>query len=231
MKSNPSQGQLFIGLFVLILGVLALINNLNFFNMREVIHFWPTIFIVFGLLKMSQASTGKQRLWALLFVALGSLMTLDNMGVITFRLHDWWPVILIVVGIKMLMSDKQKSRLLHSELGSNNAVADSHLDFTAMLGASQGTVTSVDFRSGDITTIMGGVELDLRQANIVDKAILDITCVMGGVVLKVPREWIIVNQITPFMGGVEDKSMPLVDANKQLIVMGSAVMGGIEIKN
>lgn len=226
-----SEGQLFFGLFILILGVLALVDNLNLFYMRNVLHFWPIVFILFGVLKLRQSGTGKQRLWPVLFIALGSLMTLDNMGIIHFQIHEWWPAILIAIGVKIVFFDRKKADGNVAEWTNQTSNADDHLDITAILGGSENKITSQDFRFGDITAIMGGAELDFRQANIVDQAVLDITAVMGGVVLKVPREWIVVNQIGCFMGGAQDKSMPAVDATKRLIVTGTAIMGGIEIKN
>jgi len=231
MKNNSSQTQLFIGLFIVLLGVVALINNLNFLNLRNVFHFWPTVFILFGLIKLSQPTTGKQRLWASLFIAMGGLMTLDNMGIIHFNIFDWWPLILIVVGVKMLLSDKHKYNLKHTEYMSEQAFSDNHFDITAVLGASVGSVTTQQLQSGDVTAMMGGAEIDLRNANMLDKAIIDITSIMGGVVLIIPRNWVVINQITPFLGGVENKTLPMIDAQKQLILRGTAFMGGVEIKN
>src|SRR6478736_598616 len=98
MKCN-TQGQLFIGLIVLVVGVVALVDNLNIFNMRNVLHFWPTVFIVFGVLQLRQSGNSKQRFLAGFFIALGGLMTLDNIGLIHFSIRDWWPAILIVIGI------------------------------------------------------------------------------------------------------------------------------------
>lgn len=231
MKKSTSQSQFLFGLLILVMGVIALINSLNILQLRNVFHFWPTAFIVFGLFKLSQSATGKQRIWAGFFIALGSLMTLSNMGIIHFNIRDWWPVILIIVGIKMIMSDKLKFNLSAVECVPDKDISDQHIDLVAVLGASIGNVKSQNFRSGNITAFMGGVELDMQQANIVDTATLDITCVMGGAVLKIPRDWVVVNQAFSFMGGIEDKSIPSADATKKLIITGSAFMGGIEIKN
>lgn len=231
MKHNPSQGQLFVGLFILLLGVLALVDNLHLFNMHNVLHFWPTIFIVLGLLKLKQSSTGRQRLWPIIFIMAGSLMTLDNIGVIHFQVREWWPAIFIAIGVKIIFFDKDKHHRKSSEFVLQNNSTESLVDITAILGGSEGNITSQDFRMGDITAILGGVELDFRQANIVEQAMLDVTAVMGGVVLKIPRDWIVVSHISSIMGGVQDKTMPAVDANKRLVIMGTVVMGGVEIKN
>lgn len=229
MKCN-TQGQLFIGLIVLVVGVVALVDNLNIFNMRNVLHFWPTIFIVFGVLQLRQAGNGKHRLLAAFFIALGGLMTLDNMEVIHFSMRDWWPAILVVIGIKIVFFDRKADGKFGSFVEQVNET-ERNLNITTILSGSQGNVTSQDFKYGDITALLGGVELDFRQANIVDQAVLNVTAVMGGVVLKLPRDWIVENQMASFMGGSHDKTMPSVDARKRLVVTGTAIMGGIEIKN
>lgn len=228
MKCN-TQSQLFIGLIVLIVGVLALVDNLNIFNMRNVLHFWPTVFIVFGAMQLRQPASNKQRLLAGFFIALGGLMTLDNMGLIHFSIRDWWPAILIIIGIKIVFFDRKTNRQPELEEPINET--ERHLNITTILSGSQGSVTSQDFKYGDITAMLGAIELDFRQANIADQAILNVTALMGGVVLKIPRDWILENQITSFMGGSHDKTLPTVDAHKRLIVTGTALMGGIEIKN
>lgn len=230
MKHKSSENQLIIGVFILILGVLALVDNLNIFYMRNALHFWPVIFIVFGLLKLKQSPHGKPRIWPFIFIIAGSLMTLDNMGILHFQIHDWWPAIFIVIGIKMVVAPKNKygksGEFVRHENSSENVV-----DITAVLGGSESHITSQDFRAGDITAILGGVEVDFRQANIVEQAMLDVTSVMGGVVLKIPRDWIVVNQIGAVLGGLQDKTMPAVDARKRLLITGTVVMGGVEIKN
>lgn len=228
MKHN-AQSQLFIGLFILILGVLALVDNLNLFEMRNLLQFWPTVFIVFGALKLKEAETGKQKWWPIGFIALGIFMTLNNLGLIQFHLRDWWPAILIAIGIKIIFFDRNKTDGI--TVIEHTGSTEEMLDVTAIMGESKNSITAQNFRIGDITAIMGAVELDFRQANIVDQAVLDITSIMGGVVLIVPREWVVVNQTTAIIGGTEDKSMPAVDASKRLIITGTAIMGGIEIKN
>lgn len=228
---HHSHSQLWIGLFILVLGVLALVDNLNLFEMRNLLQFWPTVFIVFGALKLKEAETGKQKWWPIGFIALGILMTLNNLGFIQFHLREWWPAILIAIGVKIIFFDRNKTDGADDTVHTGAKTAEEVLDITAIMGESKHCITTQQFRMGDITAIMGAVELDFRQANIVEPAVLDITSIMGGVVLQVPREWIVVNQTTAIMGGIEDKTMPTVDASKRLLITGTAIMGGIEIKN
>ena len=78
---------------------------------------------------------------------------------------------------------------------------------------------------------MGGVSIDLRDASMeADEATINVSAVMGGVDIRVPRSWTVVNRVSAILGGVDDHTRP-VDANKRLIVEGSVLMGGLDIKN
>ncbi len=63
------------------------------------------------------------------------------------------------------------------------------------------------FRGGDMTSVMGGCTLDLRQAMLApgEEATIDVLTVMGGVVLRVPQAWTVDVRAVPIMGGVRDQ--------------------------
>jgi predicted membrane protein len=100
-----------------------------------------------------------------------------------------------------------------------------------MWAGKQRRVTSTAFRHADLTAIMGGIELDLRQAATDDgEAVVDLFVMWGGVEIWVPPDWAVSNQVGLLMGGAEDKSSGRQDARHRLIVRGFCLMGGIEIK-
>ena len=84
-----------------------------------------------------------------------------------------------------------------------------------------------------MTAILGGSKLDLRQAVIKgEEAILDVFAMWGGIEIIVPRTWGVVVHGTPILGAFEDKSeQPREQGSPRLIVRGTAIMGGVEIKN
>jgi predicted membrane protein len=56
--------------------------------------------------------------------------------------------------------------------------------------------------------------------------------VMGGTKLIVPSNWEVRSQLTSIFGNVEDKRQSAsTNSDKVLILDGSSVFGGIEIKN
>jgi hypothetical protein len=82
------------------------------------------------------------------------------------------------------------------------------------------------------------VELDLRDSNMLqDEVKLEINAVFGGVELRIPETWHVVSHGQAFFGGYVDETRnyrsanPTDPATKSLILTGSAVFGGVEIKN
>jgi hypothetical protein len=111
---------------------------------------------------------------------------------------------------------------------------DDWLRATAVMSGRRERVTSNAWRGGDVTAVMGGVELDLREAKpAAEGARLDVTALMGGVDIWVPSGWKITSRITPLLGGVEDKTTPGASNGDppRLELTGMALMGGVEIKH
>ena len=66
------------------------------------------------------------------------------------------------------------------------------------MGGVKKASSSPDFEGGDITAIMGGAEIDLRQASIRGgPAVLDTFAMMGGIEIRVPDDWTVDLQGTP----------------------------------
>ena len=93
---------------------------------------------------------------------------------------------------------------------------------------------SKQFRGGEIVSFMGGSEIDLTQADFTGRITIDTTNIFGGTKLIVPPTWDVQSDITTVFGGVDDKRpvqgvQP--DPNKVLILDGTCLFGGIEIRS
>jgi hypothetical protein len=85
-------------------------------------------------------------------------------------------------------------------------------------------------RSGEVLAFMGGAELDLRRATIVDGATLRLRAVMGGIDVIVPPGWRVEAAVSAFMGGVDNRTDPDAHADAPLLLVEAfAVMGGIAV--
>lgn len=123
----------------------------------------------------------------------------------------------------------------HADFGSasKSFSSEDYIDVTTVFGGIHKNIVSKDFKGGDITIFMGGAEINLSQADIQGIARLDVTQIMGGTKLIVPPHWEIRTQLTSIFGNVEDKRQQhaTVNPDKVLILDGSSVFGGIEIRN
>ncbi|HVS98205.1 MAG TPA: DUF5668 domain-containing protein [Puia sp.] len=107
------------------------------------------------------------------------------------------------------------------------------VDTTSVFGGVHKKIVSKNFKGGDITTFLGGTELDLTQADFTGVIRLDVTQVMGGTKIIVPAHWEVRSQVTAIFAGFEDKrQQPAVhNPEKVLILEGTSIFGGIELKN
>lgn len=109
--------------------------------------------------------------------------------------------------------------------------SDADISEFAMWSGTQRRVASSNFRRGDLTAIMGGIEVDLRQASTAGgEAVIDVFALWGGIEIRVPSDWNVSNQVTAIMGGAEDSSTGTQAAKNRLVVRGFVIMGGVEIK-
>jgi predicted membrane protein len=229
-NSNPEQRK-FIGGLIVTIGVLALVDKFNLFNIGHLFQFWPTIFIVVGLLKIAKAKHRASVVLGAGLVLLGVVVVLKNHGFLQFNWADMWPFILIVVGLSIVFRDRPSASGKTPWNEDGTSTDSSLIDITAVMGGNKTLNSSQDFKGGEITAIMGGVELDLRNASMQSEAALNLWASWGGIVLKVPQDWVVINRGFAILGGIEDKTISSPSSSKRLIITGTAIMGGVEIKN
>ena len=89
------------------------------------------------------------------------------------------------------------------------------------------------FRGGELTAVMGSVDIDLRDCRMADPtSAIVVQVVMGQVTLRLPSNWTLESHLGTFLGNLEDRSDRPVDPNpKRLILYGSAFMGQVEVRN
>jgi Cell wall-active antibiotics response 4TMS YvqF len=109
--------------------------------------------------------------------------------------------------------------------------SDTFNDLTIMGGVKR-TNLSKDFRGGEATAVMGGIDIDLRQA-VMDQseAVLDVSSVMGGVKIRVPEEWTVVSRVSSIMGGFDDNTRHPENQDHRLVLKGTVLMGGLKVTN
>ena len=212
--------QVFLGVLIVAVGVVALLVQLDVIDLslgQLAADWWPLIVIGIGvaaLVTVPRAWVGPS-----VIIAVGVFFLLRTLDVISVNFWELWPVAVILVGLSLLTSFGRRSN------------EEDTINSTVMWWGSERRTRSQQFKGGSLTAIMGGIEVDLREADIVGTAEIAIFTFWGGVELKVPPTWRVSVSGLPLMGGWEDETtLPLVDGAPELVVHVTAIMGGAEIK-
>jgi hypothetical protein len=223
MKLSP---QLVLGLCAIGFGIMFTLDNLDLLHAGSVWRFWPVVLIVVGVVQILWAGGATGLITGAIVGGIGTLWLLDNLGYIRFSLWDYWPLLLVFIGGSLVWHALQRDR------GIAGSSADVVNGFALMSGVVR-TCNSQRFRGGEFTAIMGGCEVDLRQASIQDgDAVIQVLAFWGGIELKVPEDWSVRSSVIPLLGGFEDKTRPPLNGGaKTLFIRGFAVMGGVEAHN
>jgi predicted membrane protein len=231
---TSAGAQVAIGLLVVAFGVLFLLDNLGIIYVRNVIFFWPLAFVASGLVALFSNGPRSGRITGIVLIAIGAAMLLHRLGYYFISWRTFWPLVMIGMGGLILYRTMGGGRVVQVRTDpytKDDAKADNVVDITAILGGFERRLSAPDFRGGEITAIMGGCELDLREAGLTADAVINVFAIWGGITIKVPPDWTVVLHGTPVMGGFTEKTARPPDNSKRLVVTGYAVMGGVEVRN
>ena len=224
--------QLVLGVFVIAFGVLFTLDNLGLVHAEDYLRFWPVALIVVGLMKLAQAGNGASgTLGGFVFVIAGLWLLLEEAAVIRVSLRDMWPLVLVLLGTYMVWQGAAGRRPRRAASPAVKSDPEATVNAIAILGGVEDRNNSRRFRGGNLTAIMGGCEMDLRQAGIDGEAILDVFAMWGGIEIRVPEDWVVVSHVLPLLAGSVNATRAVGTTPHRLIVRGFAVMGGVEIKN
>jgi hypothetical protein len=84
----------------------------------------------------------------------------------------------------------------------------------------------------EISAVMGGCDLDLRDAVPThDPLAIQVFAMWGGIDIRIPPGWIVEIEAWPILGGVVDNTQAPALPSHRVILRGMAFMGGVEVKN
>lgn len=223
------------GLSIVGIGTLAMLDNLHLYELNLLHTFWPLVFVVWGLARLAWPRPFESRLFGLVLILIGTLMTLHRLGHHEFELHQWWPVFVILIGLSILFRGSlpwSRDREIEVEVITPTVDHADALNIDATFGNIEQRNDSRHFRGGKIAVTFGGVEIDLRDALMEGpEAVIVIKATFGGVELRVPRHWQVISQLKATMGNVEVKSVPPLQPSHCLVLRGEALFGNVEISN
>jgi hypothetical protein len=251
-----------LGVIIVLVGVSLLLDQLGFDAGDHVGRFWPVILVAVGFLSLTRGRRGS--ITGVVLIILGGWLLLNTMGWLMLSPWEFIvPIAIVAVGARVMMRGTGHSNWQQPPNGpgppggtppsgaaspdaaspagpqgnarfNSNPDASQHATIFSVLSGSRRRWGHSIFRSAEATCMMGGGEIDLRDALLGPDgtAYIDIFVIMGGFNIFVPPGWTVICQVMPVMGGIVDKTRTIPSATtQQLILRGTALMGGVEISN
>ena len=100
--SSGIVSRLYFGFIIIGLGVLFTLDNLGYVHAREILRWWPTLLVIFGLLHLMGIGRRTSVWVGLLFLFAGGWMLLQRAGLVSVDILRLWPLLLIFWGIAMI---------------------------------------------------------------------------------------------------------------------------------
>jgi len=218
------------------IGGAFLLNNLHILPFHELAQYWPVALIAIGLFRLVDSSSTKERVMGGILIFVGAVLLAGTMGFFYLSWNTLWPLLLIGAGLLMLV--KRISWNINqssSSQFSSDQFSTEWIHEAAIFSGGKRRIKG-EFKGAKLDCIFGGFDINMRQAAIsADSAELEINAIFGGAEIKVPENWEVVMRGTGIFGGFGDETAhpdPAAYPNpKRLIVKGSAIFGGVEVKN
>jgi predicted membrane protein len=246
MERHQGESHIWTGLFLLIIGGLALAKSFGV-PLPVWLFTWQMLVIAIGLfigLKNGFRDGG----WFVPVLVGLAFLTNDYFLNGELRRHIW-PLILIVIGAFIILKASrnkwggptpQNIQSSHTAADYINPITEGHyteddfINSTCIFSGAKKVILSKNFKGGEMVNIFGGCEIDLTQADITTPAVLEVTAIFGGATLIVPSNWAIKSEAVTIFGGIGDKRriMPMTEGpTKTLVLKGTMIFGGMEIRS
>ncbi|MCW3088617.1 MAG: hypothetical protein JWQ78_2003 [Sediminibacterium sp.] len=201
---------------------------------------WPMFLIYIGIITGIKHNF-RNTSW-LIMISIGGFFLADEMIADLNLKPYFWPIVIMGMGLIFIFRPRRKWQLEKEQFRADSdekkisepTSTEDMINSTSIFGGVKKVITSKDFKGGEIICFMGGAEINLSQADILGPVTIEIMQAFGGTKLIVPPHWEIRTEAVAVFAGIEDKRPPMpgtFDPNKILILKGTTVFGGIEIKS
>jgi hypothetical protein len=216
-RDNPWTNLVF-GLTVLACGVLFWLDHLGRINAREYLSWWPAALVAFGLAHFLQRQWTGGAVW----IAVGAFFLAPLLGVhfVSVRkVLGLWPLLISAAGVTLVIQAIRP------------AARGNGMHVLAVMAGNVRRLGGQEFVGGDAIAVMGGCEIDLGSAHLTGEGVIDVLAFWGGIEIRVPRGWRVVSRTTAILGGYADHTDGGTEGSPQLVIRGSIIMGGVDVKN
>lgn len=236
------------GLILMFIGVVILGSNFGLIPipLRSTIISWQMLLIFIGVVNLFKRKLSS----GLILIFIGGFFLFPKVFPALSNNYEqnFWPLILIVAGIIIVLhrafapkystdfwnSDWHKHHRHHHHDYSKWYSNESNFSKNSVFGSGEHIVLDPEFKGGDMNAVFGGITLDLRRTSLpVGETVLEVNAVFGGITIFVPNDWYIETHLDAVFGGFKDDRNPKepIDKTRKLIITGSCIFGGGELRN
>jgi predicted membrane protein len=233
-RIEPNK-RIYFGIFLIALGAFWIMERSglipNFLD--DILISWQMLLIGIGIFSL----IGGNKTSGTILIVIGSFFLITTfIDIPDFLIRIKWPLLIIGIGVVLLITHGRKR---HDERPINepgNSSLDYFDDFI-VFGGREVFVDSQNFCGGKSTSMFGGTEYDMRQAQLSPNgAVVDCVSVFGACGFKVPPDWTVKNEVTAIFGAFADKrgstlNQTVTNPSKTLVVKGFCAFGAVEIKH
>ena len=234
MHNNNSK--IIAGILLILFGLFALSGNFLGlpYHFTHYLFSLPGLMMIIGLFILLNH---QDSFLGVVLVGVGGFWFLSRFSSFPIRhlFYQYWPALLIVLGLYIILKKEHHPRI-NSEDDGNQAFDADYIDEATILGGGRKVFNSSNFKGGKVTSFLGGIHLDLHNSNLAEGTnVLEITAIFGGIDIVVPRDWKVIVNVTSIFGGFDDRRIlnpnQVYEANKILIIRGTALFGGGHLNN
>lgn len=234
MNSNNKNSVFFWSILLVAAGSLFLLRNFGLLNFAFPVKIftWRLIPLIIGI----NAFLKGKNMEGIIATSIAVIFFIPDFLTLAERqtYYKLWPLLLVGFGgLTLYRYYNPEFNMPRRELKADGSDYELINESNIMAGTNK-KVFSKSFEGGRVNCVMGGAQIDLTEADLAEKSGLNVFILMGGLELKIPKEWNVIIDVLPIMGGVEDQITKFPDSvvnkEKKFYLSGNVIMGGVEIK-
>lgn len=219
--------RIFWGLLLIAVGAIVALNSLGITHINIFFKGWWTLFIILPSIKGLFSKSDKT--WSFIFLLIGVVLLLCAQGVIEGNLVGKliFPAILIIMGLSIIFKDAIGENIYDKIKTINNSESQ---EYYATFSGQQLKFTGDEFKGANLNAVFGGIDLDLKEANIEKDQLINISAIFGGVDVLVPANVNVKVKSTSLFGGIDNKVKTYKEGAPTIYVKAFCLFGGADIK-
>jgi predicted membrane protein len=220
-----NRSRIILGALFILGGLIFLLDAADIIPARDVLSdWWPLIIIGLGVLVLF----GRPRSWTGggILIAIGAILLLATLDILDISLWQLIiPLILIGAGLSLVIR------------GISRGLADrsNRVNLLGVLSEQEVRSNATAFEHAALTSVLGEVTMDLRQATLTaNGADIDTFCLLGEIKIIAPRGWRIHVDGMPILGDFKDETEYTADMSPDapvLLVTGVSIFGDVTVRH